>query len=311
MKHLFSLTLAACILLGVAISADAEGGIFADDKPSRLLVAPVNTAIAGGAILPKGTLLTVINASFRDKTRTVDGDKHGNPSDTFSQTWLLKIRYGLFDRLEINTVIPYVNNDVDNQSWRPEGVGDVPVGMSIAMLSERAGHPFWLTLNLGLTLPTGDSHLAGTGVLGGRLGLSWSKNITKNILAAGDFVWEMPFGRGHEPYGGGGHANFSSVERGDKYIANAHIRYRFNYFDLGLETVYEKVESGEGHLRRGGETNMYNGTTEWVLGPSINFAIDPISTWVGFGVFFPIYQDARTDTKMEDVRWEFKIGKLW
>ncbi|EJV3973829.1 transporter, partial [Salmonella enterica subsp. enterica serovar Schwarzengrund] len=29
------------------------------------------------------------------------------------------------------------------------------------------------------------------------------------------------------------------------------------------------------------------------------------------GAFFPVMQEAKSPTKMEDVRWEFKIGKTW
>ncbi len=310
MKRIFSLILAGCLLLGSVVSAGAEGGVFANDKPSPLLVAPVNVGIAGGAILPKGMLLTAINASFRDKTHH-EGPE-GPASDVFSQLWLLKVRYGLFDRMEVSVVTPYVNNDIDNQFWRPEGFGDVTVGTSLALLSERAGHPLWVTLGLGLALPTGDEHLAGAGSLGGRVSLSWSKNFTKNIMAAGDFVWETPLGRGHDPYAGPGNTRFDGVRRGDKYTATAHVRYRFNYFDLGLETIYEKSESGTGYLRNSDDSaNMKNGTTEWVVGPSMNFAIDPVKMWVGVGAFFPVYQDAKGPTKMEDVRWEFKVGKTW
>ncbi len=311
MRHLLSLALTACILLGSALAAGAEDSLFAHDNPSPLLGGPVNTTIAGGAILPKGKLLTAINASFRDKTRTVNGNKSANPSDTYSQTWLLKIRYGLFDRMEMSIVVPYMNNDIAHQSWRSEGLGDATVGTSLAVLSERAGDPFWLTLSLGISLPTGDEHLTGQGATGGRLALSWAKDLSKNILAAGDLIWEMPFSSGYEPYGGSGYDNFSSVERGNKYTINGHIRYRFNYFDLGLESTFEKTESSDGHLRDGGWTSMYNGTTEWVLGPSLNVAFDSINTWLGVGVFFPIYQDADTDTKLETVRWEFKVGTLW
>ncbi|MEA8500706.1 hypothetical protein ONN26_24690, partial [Salmonella enterica subsp. enterica serovar Muenster] len=40
---------------------------------------------------------------------------HGSP-DVYSQIWLLKIRYGLTDRLELSTVGSYINNKRDNLS---------------------------------------------------------------------------------------------------------------------------------------------------------------------------------------------------
>lgn len=318
MKRIFSVLLTGCLLLGSVAAAHAEGGFFDSDKPSAVLGAPVNLSIGGGAILPKGMLLTALNTSFRDKTQHVGPD--GAANDTFSQTWLLKIRYGLFDRFEISAVVPYVNNDVDNQYWRVEGLGDVYVGTATAILSQRAGDPMWLTLLAGLNLPTGDEHIPGAGVLGGRLGLSWAKRFNKNILVAGDLVWEMPLGRGNEPYDSPAAWNRSgSVERGDVYTATAHARYMFNSWDVGVETVYQKAESGTRHLGDNyvrpadgkSEFIMNNGVTEWVVGPSVNYAFDSLSLWVGAGAFLPVYQDAKGPAKMEDVRYEFKIGKTW
>ena len=321
MRRICTLILTGCMMLGSVAAAKAEGGFFDTDKPSPFLGTPVNVGIAGGNILPKGTLLTAINASFRDKTHKVGSQPKPATGDIFSQTWLLKVRYGLFDRLEISTVVPYVNNDFDNSPYRVEGLGDIALGTSLAILSQRAGDPLWVTLIAGITLPTGNEHIPGAGVTGGRLGLSWAKKWSPNIMTSGDFMWEMPFGRGNVPYAqrdvpGG------TLERGDVYTATAQARYMFNGWDAGLETVYQHSESGIRH--RGspapgraplGPINTYNGVTEWVLGPSINVAIDPLKMWAGFGVFFPIYQDvhsqAATGTMMEDARFEFKLGKIW
>ena len=82
-------------------------------------------------------------------------------------------------------------------------------------------------------------------------------------------------------------------------------------FDIGLESVLTKTESSDKRLPTGDHINTYSGTTEWVVGPSINLAIEPLKMWVGVGAFFPVMQEAKSSTKMEDVRWEFKIAKVW
>lgn len=69
-----------------AMSADAKGNT---SSPSKILGAPVNTAISGGSLLPQGMLLTAVNSSFRDKDNQIKGS--GSP-DIYSQIWLLKIR---------------------------------------------------------------------------------------------------------------------------------------------------------------------------------------------------------------------------
>lgn len=80
------------------------------------------------------------------------------------------MRYGLTDRLELVTSVPYTNNRRDDMY--PEyidGLGDMPLTLSYALLSQRAGDPFWLTLKGGFLLPTGqrgDNHLAGSNAYG-------------------------------------------------------------------------------------------------------------------------------------------------
>lgn len=138
MKRFIFLPLITCFLSMNAMAADGE------NKPSNLLGAPVNTAISGGSVLPEGTLLTAVNSSFRDKDHQIEG--HGSP-DVYSQIWLLKIRYGLTDRLELSTVGSYINNKRDNLSPEHiEGMGDQSVGVNYALMSQRRGDPFWVTV---------------------------------------------------------------------------------------------------------------------------------------------------------------------
>ncbi len=309
LRHVCAVFFAAAFSLACPASFAAEGESPPPSKgPSKLLGAPVNTAIAGGSILPEGKLLTALNWSLRDRTDQIHGSQkdNGRTPDIFTQVWLMKIRYGLMDRLEINTVVPYVNNRRDDLSPEHiEGLGDVSAGASWAILSERAGDPLWVTLSAAVLIPTGPygkNHLPGNGAWGGRTALSLTKMLTPNIKSDMDFAMQGPFERGNQ-----------KVRRGAEYQWNAQVRYLFESipFDIGVESSLTKVESGDKDLPNGNNINTYSGTTEWVVGPSVNVAIEPLGMWAGVGAFFPVMQEAKGSTKMEDVRWEFKIGKVW
>ncbi|MDI8978001.1 DUF5405 family protein, partial [Salmonella enterica subsp. enterica serovar Lubbock] len=41
----------------------------------------------------------------------------------------------------------------------------------------------------------------------------------------------------------------------------------------------------------------HSGTTEWVVGPSFNIAVDSLKLWFGAGAFFPVMQEAKSPTK--------------
>jgi len=60
-----------------------------------------------------------------------------------------------------------------------------------------------------------------------------------------------------------------------------------------------------------GKTSLKNGSTEWFVGPSINYAIDRYNLWFGIGIFFPVVQNFDSPTKAEDYQLTFKIGKVW
>ncbi len=300
MKRLNLLSLIICF-----VSMNSMGAEIMDkpSPPSKLLGAPVNTAISGGALLPQGMLLTAVNSSFRDKDDQTKGS--GSP-DIYSQIWLLKIRYGFTDRLEGVTVGSYINNRRDNMSPEHiEGLGDQSVGLSYALLSQRAGAPFWLTVGGAVLLPTGqdgDNHLPGNGAWGARASVSLTTFFTPNIKGDMDFIFQGPFERGNQ-----------EVKRGNEFQWNTQLRYMCSEmpWDIGVESTYSHNDSGTRELSTGHVINNHSGTTEWAIGPSFNVAIDSINVWLGFGSFFPVMQEAKSATKMENVRWEFKIGKTW
>ena len=134
--------------------------------------------------------------------------------------------------------------------------------------------------------------------------------VTKDIKMDTEFVWSGPFERGNQ-----------NVERGDQWQWNTNIRYLWDWIDVGFESSLVVQESGNkkidgrwlanGSWRDSSTTNTRNGYTEWLVGPSMNVAVDSLGMWAGIGAFFPVVQDYKGPAKVEDVRWELKIGKVW
>jgi hypothetical protein len=65
-----------------------------------------------------------------------------------------ELAYGLTDRLQIATTIPYVFSDPDHEG-KADGIGDVSVEMRYAVVDYRE-HPFGLDVGFGLETPTGN-----------------------------------------------------------------------------------------------------------------------------------------------------------
>jgi hypothetical protein len=266
---------------------------------------PVNVNIAGGGTLPQGKALTILNASFADRTRAKKGF---TGPDVFGQVWLLKLRYGITNYIEVNATTPYINNERSpkpaNGPRHIEGFGDQAVGFTFALLNEHQGDPAALSFQTALLLPTGNygkNHLPGNGVWGGRVQAGIGKFfMERRVRLETEISYAGPFDRGNQ-----------KVKRGGAFEWNAQARYLFDRFDIGLESNMTIRESGSRQLPNGNIVNLRNGSTEWVVGPSVNVGLDALGMWAGIGVFFPVVQDVRGPSKVEDVRYEFKIGKLW
>jgi hypothetical protein len=267
---------------------------------------PVNVNIAGGGTLPQGKLLTILNASFADKTRAKKGGSNG--PDVFSQVWLLKLRYGLTNNIELSATTPYINNERSpkpaNSSKHVEGFGDQVVALSFAPWNEHQGDPVSASVYAGVLLPTGNygkNHLPGNGVWGGRFQAGIGKFfMERRVKLDTEVVYATPFDRGNQ-----------KVKRGGQFEWNSQARYLFDRFDIGMESTLAVRESGDRKLPNGSTVNLKNGATEWFIGPSMNVGLDALGMWAGIGVFFPVLQDVKGPSKVEDVRYEFKIGKLW
>lgn len=305
-KSLVSCFLVLFFLIFFPASLFAEPSASAPAKRPRVLMGtpPVNVNISGAGTLPEGVLFTALNASFADKDHARRGGK--NNSDVFSQVWLLKVRYGLTKNLELAAISSYVNLDRSSPTPNPEhleGFGDQVLGINYALKNIHQGDPYALSFVAGVMLPTapgGRNHLPGNSAWGGRLGANFGKFITKDLKMDTELVWTGPFERGNQ-----------EVKRGDLFQWNTQFRYLFDNFDIAFESSLVRQESGNKDFPNGIRRNVKNGFTEWFVGPSMNVAFASLDMWAGLGVFVPVYQHVDGPNKVEDVRIEFKIGKLW
>ena len=270
-------------------------------RARSLLGTPVNAAMAGAGTIPEGAFLTMVNASFADKTRS----KKGGGVTTFTQVWLFKQRYGITNHLEIGVVVPYINNERRNYSGGPkhmEGLSDTTLQLTLAPFNSHQGDPMNLSFGVAALLPTGQygkNHLPGSGVWGARFVAAAGWWFTRDFKADTEVTWSLPFERGNQ-----------RVKRGQEVQWNAFARYLFDNFDIALESNLKYQESGDKRFDFG-TVNLNNGYTEWFVGPSMNFAIDELGAWVGVGVFFPVMQDTKGPAKVENYRFDCKLGLMW
>ncbi|MDR2696174.1 MAG: transporter [Deltaproteobacteria bacterium] len=303
--------LAACgISPQPAPAAEEEQSARKQSTRSRMIFGPpVNVNIAGPGSMPEGVLLTGINTSFANKITPV-GNAGSRASDVFGQQWLLKLRYGITDYLEIWSTIPYINNRRTNPEPNPQyiyGVADSVLALTLCPWHERRGDPLTASASAGVLLPVaawGKDHMPGMGVMAFRGQAAVGKFLTKDIKIETEGLWITRFARGNQ-----------NVRLGDQFQWNSQIRYLFNSFDIGLESSLVSQTASDREAR-GNVSSMRNGYTEWFVGPSVNVAIEPLSMWVGLGAFFPVLYSLHDErrapaAKMENVRVEFKIGKLW
>ena len=308
-KLMFSmLILAAYIILPQAAqAAEEEKTPQAKSTRSRVIVGvPVNVNIAGPGSMPEGVLYTGLNASFADKI-TPTGSTKG--SDVFSQAWLLKVRYGITDYLEIWSTTPYLNMRRTNpEPARPViyGIADSVLCLTLAPWQERRGDPFTASGSVGIWLPVGawgKDNPPGYGTTGFRGQAAIGKFVTKDLKIETEGVWNTRFARGNQ-----------DVRLGDQFQWNSQIRYLFDYFDIGVEStlIWQTTSYREKTSQAGRSMDLRNGYTEWLVGPSVNVALEPLGMWVGVGAFFPVMQSYQSDgAKVENVRLEFKIAKRW
>ena len=304
---------AVCMLSPLPAPAAEEGKAPQQGTRSKAIFGPpVNVNISGPGTVPEGVLYTAINTSFADKVRNTDNSRggRGRASDIFQQQWLLKLRYGITDYFEVVSVTPFVHQ----RSTNPEparypaiyGVADSTLYFVLAPWQERRGDAFTASASAGAWLPVGAwgrDNPPGYGAAAFRGQAAIGKWLNKDIKIDTEGVWSSTRTIGNQ-----------DVRIGDNIQWNSQIRYLFDYFDIGLEStlIWQFTSHREKTTSRYASGDMRNGSTEWFVGPSANFAIDPLGMFVGVGAFFPVMQRFEGgQRKVENVRLEFKIGKLW
>jgi hypothetical protein len=290
-----------CVLPCVALAeSDNERQV---PKPRVLMgTPPVNLNLSAAGTLPKDMLFSALNVSFAHKTHAEKGGD--NRPDVSSQTWLLKLRYGLTDHLELVAITPYIDQSRSHPTPSPKhlgGRGDQVLGLNAAPFNLHQGDPFALSFSAAVLLPTGQegkNHLPGNGAWGWRLGAVYGRFLTPNLKVDTEGVWSGPFEQGNQ-----------DVKRGQSWQWNSQLRYLFKDFDVGLESSLVRQKSARAHTPFG-KVNTKNGVTEWFVGPSVNVVL-PADSWLGIGAFFPVHRHFDGPNKSEGKRLELKIGKLW
>ncbi len=280
----------------------AESQAAQSEKMSPLSGTPVNSAVSGGTIVPKGFLLSALNFSYRDKDDIVD-DAGAGARTSEQQLFLLKLRYGLADRFEIAFVPGYVSNRRDAYgnagSDRIDGPTDFALGGTYAPFLQRLGDPLSLSFTLGVNMPTGQE---GSGRLPG--GDVWSYNAKMGVSKVWHpkhrIDWDLGF---VQPTATGN----QGVRKDTVVAMTGSYHYVFTpNFDVGLEFTLENSKDWE----RDG-VDMRNAYTEMYVGPSMNFNMPQWNLWLGIGAFVPVYRDYDIPTASDDLRFEVKLGKLW
>lgn len=272
------------------------------EKMSPLSGTPVNSAISGGAIVPKGLLLTALNFSYRDKDDIVD-DAGAGARTSQQELYLLKLRYGMADRFELAFVPGYISNHRDSYKATPadhlEGATDFALGGTYTPLSQRLGDPLSLGITLGVNMPTGQEgtdHPAGSDVWSYNAKIGISKIWHPNHRVDWDLGFVQPTETGNQ-----------GVRKDTTVTMTGSYHYVFNpNFDMGLEFTLENSKDWE----RGG-VDMRNSYTEMYVGPTMNFCLPKWNMWLGIGAFVPVVRDYDIPTASDDLRLEIKIGKVW
>lgn len=281
---------------------DASGEPKKVEKMGGLSGTPVNSAISGGALVPKGLLLSALNFSYRDKDDIVD-DKGFGARTSENELYLLKLRYGLTDRVELAFVPGYINNHRDafgrSGSDRIDGPTDFALGASYAIFSQRLGDPLSFAATLGVNMPTGQEgpdHPPGGDVWSYNAKIGLSKVWHPNHRVDWDLGVVQPTETGNQ-----------GVKKDTTWTMTGSYHYVFTpNFDIGLEFTADNCQDWERN-----DINLNNGFTEVYVGPTANYVMPQWNMWLGAGLFFPVVRDYDVATASDDVRIEIKLGKIW
>ena len=209
---------------------------------------------------------------------------------------VLKLRYGITDRLEVRTATPFINLDINNYnangSWKG-GMGDTTMMLRYGLKKRTEDSPFSVALDLGLTLPTGevgdkDKYLATNAfslIMGG--GFSWA-----------DYNQRVDFDGRYAAYAEGAHG----IKPGDFALFHGHYAFALSRnVDIGAEAYYRIEQQSE--IDGKGQRDAYS---EAYIGPKIQIKIPELSyLMIGAAVLFPAYRHYDGTRFSTDTRWEF------
>ena len=306
-KVLTCVAMASSLAGAQAIAADrtdtaASTPPLQTEKMGGLSGTPVNSAISGGTIVPKGMFLNALNFSYRDKD-SIENDNGMGARMMETSIYLLKLRFSPWERLEIAFVPGYVHNELDSfgtvGSATVEGPTDFALGASYGFWQQRLGDPLSAAVSLGMNMPTGQNgldHPAGNDIwsYNGRIGITkvWHPNHRID--------WDASFVQPTETGNQG-------VRKGTVWSTTGSYHYVFNpNFDIGVEFTLENGQDWEKN-----DLDMKNGYTELYVGPTANYVMPQWNMWLGAGLFLPVLRDYDIPTASDDIRVEIKLGKIW
>lgn len=310
MPGVFQRILSHCFLLGLALCCSVLAAEAAEaEKPKKLIPGPAITPTAwpGGTSIPTGKLSVVDHVSFshgemRQGTGSYSSSK--GPESNDLTTNIFKLRYGIaWNRLDIRTSTPFVNNDIARHSpqagtWKG-GWGDTTVMMRYQVLPMSKELPVCVAVDAGVILPTGtvgdkNKYTATNAfgmVFGG--GASWIDYDQRVDVDARYVVYEE-----------GAH----DIRPADYFLSHIHYAYALSpYFDLGAEGWIKVAEESEvaGKAQKDSFTEAY-------AGPKIQFKIPEWNNlMIGAAALFPAYRYYEKAQLSPDVRYETRIGLMF
>jgi len=294
--------LRTCLLaLGLCVLAFPAPGAAADqeDVYPGILNAPASISIGGGGTLPAGHAVTALNSSYRHKDEGMLGSDQKNNRNIDNTTLinLLKLRYAVTDRFEVQAVVPYTvyqpTTGRDLDSW-----GDITPAVMYGFLQEKLGEPFSLAGSLKLAMPTasvGPRDLPGGNAWAGTAALGFTKTFGMFQINH-DLYYTAPFEEGNQ-----------HVRKGNSYGLTYRYAYALNKgLALALEGTIDHSERGK---RLGLEVK--NESTEWYTGPAVTWNVPGTTIDLCLGAYLPVYRDYGQNTSSEGVRVDGKFFIFW
>lgn len=290
--------LAGLLLLCMTTAAYAE-------EKSPVAWGPVSIIFGpSGLTLPAGKLSICDNIIFGKSNGVWHNGKriNGNIKST-KFTQVVKLRYGIWDGLDVRTVTPIYNVHLDKTTDSDKdiyGVGDTAMLFHQRLLSQKNGDPFSLAFDVGFIMPTGtvskhSSDAAGNAAWGAMGGIG-----ATYFLHSNRFDTEINYATFAE----GGH----NYQKGNRLRWNAAYAYAINNnWDVGLESTLEIYDESE---RNG--VMQKDASLEWYAGPKVAYKYKPWGTFAGLSFKAPVqrwYQGTKTGS--DDYRVEFKLMKTF